>query len=345
MLKDASPPPAADSPLAAFDGAIVPNRTGALYRAGLALVAFAMALLPAFYLARESAELAETDALIGQYYGVVRIGFHPLFIERQLPVPVERAVALAEWRAACAEIEALREEAEKISVACIEQLERRGRLLTAYHLAKADFEFSPEDFGLPDHATTSSELRTATEVTLPDAETAIDEHLARLEPFFAALRRRIGLALTFHANSDAVSSITSEESAVLLPLVAALGAEMKEVLAMADRLRALGALIENRGNHPDTTQVDIEARELAFDLRSRAIGIKERVGGLIYPFAHSRGHLTVAEYLHVGQSPEFDWRRSYEGGIVYVNRLIDLHRRLIGRTLAFADSAEKAAES
>ena len=301
-------------------------------------------LMSADELVRESAELAETDALIGRYYGAVRIGFHPLFIERQLPAPVEQAVALAEWRAACADIEALREEAEKVSAACMEQLQRRGRLLIAHHLATADFEFSPEDFGLPDHATTPSELRMAAEVALPDAETAIDEHLARLEPFFAALRRRIGLALTLHANSGAVPSITSEESAVLIPLVAALGAEMKEVLAMADRLGALGALIENRGNHPDTAQVDIEARELAFGLRSRAIGITERVGGLPYPFAHPRGQLTVAEYLHVGQPPEFDWRYSYEYGIVYVNQLIDLHRRLIGRLLALADSAEKTAE-
>lgn len=45
------PAPAAQSPLAAFDGAIVPNRTGVLYRAGLTLVAFAMVLLPIVYLA------------------------------------------------------------------------------------------------------------------------------------------------------------------------------------------------------------------------------------------------------------------------------------------------------
>jgi hypothetical protein len=48
---EVSPSEAADSPLAAFKGTIVPNRTGALYRTGLAVVAFAMVLLPVIYLA------------------------------------------------------------------------------------------------------------------------------------------------------------------------------------------------------------------------------------------------------------------------------------------------------
>src|SRR5262245_7724918 len=51
MPKEVPPLRAADSPLAAFDGIIVPNRTGTLYNAGLAFVAFAMVLLPVIYLA------------------------------------------------------------------------------------------------------------------------------------------------------------------------------------------------------------------------------------------------------------------------------------------------------
>jgi Zn-dependent protease with chaperone function len=51
----ASPPTAntapANSPLQAFTGAIEPTKTGPLYSAGLALVAFAMVLLPVIYIA------------------------------------------------------------------------------------------------------------------------------------------------------------------------------------------------------------------------------------------------------------------------------------------------------
>ena len=39
------------SPLEAFTGVIVPAKTGSLYNAGLAVVAFAMVLLPSLYIA------------------------------------------------------------------------------------------------------------------------------------------------------------------------------------------------------------------------------------------------------------------------------------------------------
>lgn len=301
-------------------------------------------LVSAEELVRESAELAETGSLMGRYYGPVRISFHPLFIERQLPAPGERDAALAEWRAACAEIDALREEAEKVSLACIEQLQRRDQLVTAYYLAVANFEFPPADFGLPDHATTPSELKMAADVALPGAETAIDNHLARLEPFFAALRRRVGLALRLHAKSDAGSLVAAEETTMLVPLVAAVGAEMKEVQIIAARVSALTALAENRGNHPDVLHVDEEILKLASDLQRRVTLVKERVGGLTYPFDHPGGHLTIAEFLQVAHVTPIDWQRTHEDGMALVNRLIELHRRLIGRILVAADSAEKALE-
>jgi Zn-dependent protease with chaperone function len=302
-------------------------------------------LISADDLLRESTAIAGAEAMVVCYYGTVRSFLHPLLIDRQLPAPVEPAAALAEWRVACGAIEAQREEAQKASAACIEHLQRRDNLLSAYHLAAANFQFSPEAYGLPDHATSASELRTAAEVALPEAETAIDEHLAQLEPFFAALRQRIGLALTFHANSSTVSPLAAEESAVLVPLLVVVGAEMKEARATGAKLRALTALAQNRSSHPDPSQVDDEALKLASDLQRGVIRIKERVGSFTYPFAHPRGHLTIAEYLRGGQSTVHGWQRSYEDGMAHVNRLFDLHHRLLGRVLALADLAEKALDN
>lgn len=299
-------------------------------------------LISADELQSERAATAEAEALVSRYYGDVSIALLPLLIDRQPPVPVEPVTALAEWRAACGEIEARREEAQKASAACVEQLQRRANLVTAYHLAAAKFAFAPEDFDLPDYATTPSELRTAAEVALPDVASAIDEQLARLAPFFTSLRKRIGLALALHAGSGAIAPAAAQETAVITPLLAMVGAEMKEALAMEARLRALAALAQNRSNHPDPADVDDAARKLASDLRNGIIGLRERLGSFSYPFADPRGQLTLADYLGAAQSAEHDWQGSLESGAAHVNRLFDLHHRLVGRVLALADTAEKA---
>lgn len=299
-------------------------------------------LMSADELQSERAAIAEAEALVSRYYGDVSIVLLPLLIDRQLPVTAEPVAALAEWRAACGEVEARREEAQEASAACVEQLQRRSNLVTAYHLAAAKFAFAPEDFGLSDDATTPSELRTAAEVALPDVAPAIDEQLTRLEPFFAALRKRIGLALALHAGSGAITPAAAQETAVVMPLLAAVGAEMKEALVMEARLRALAALARNRSNHADPADVDDEARKLASDLRDGIIGLRERLGSFTYPFADPRGQLTIADYLGAAQSTAHDWQGSLESGAAHVNRLFDLHHRLIGRALALADPAEKA---
>jgi hypothetical protein len=291
---------------------------------------------------RESAAIAQAEALVRRYYGDVNMSLHPLLIDRQLPVPAEPAAALAQWRAACKEIEARREEAQKTSAACAELMQRRGDLLTAYHLAAANFQFEAKTFSLPDGAASPGELRTAAEDALPETATAIEEHLVRLEPFFAALRQRIGLALTFHGDNSAASAVAAEESAALVPLLVAVGAEMRGAHDMAAKLGALTALAQNRSNHPDPSRVDSEALKLASDLRAGVIRIKERVGSFTYPFVHPRGHLMIAEYLRAGQLAEHEWQRSYEDGTTHVNRLFTLHYRLIGGVLALADLAEKA---
>jgi len=298
-------------------------------------------LVSADELLRERAEDAETEAMVRRYYGAVLINLHPLLIDGNLPVPADRAAALAQWQTACKELEAMREEAEKTSAACVELMERRLGLVAAHHLAAANFEFDAIAFGLSEAATSPSELRTAAEIALPEAAMAIEEHLARLEPFFAVLRKRIALALAIYGDIDAASPV-AQESATLVPLVAALGVEMKGAHDLGANLRALMPLAENRDNHSDPSQVDNEMQKLASALQAGVTGIKERLGGLNYPFADPRGPLTIAEYLQAGQLAEEEWERSYEEGARYVNRLFALHYRLVGRILTLADSAEKA---
>ncbi len=311
-----------------------------LYERHFSLVFADRDLVTADEIVRERAEIAEADALARRYYGAVNTSLHPLLIDRQLPVLIGSAAAFADWRAARDEVEARREEAQKTSAACVEHLNRRANLLSAYHLAAAGIHFEPKAFGLSDGATSPGELRMAAEEALPEAETAYEEHLARLEPFFAALRQRIGLALAIYRDNGAALQ-AAQECATLVPLVAAVQAEMKGVRDMWVKLSAFSVLVQNRSNHPDPSRVDEQASRLAAELRSGVIRIKERLGGIAYPFIHPRGRLLIAEYLRAGHVAEHEWQRSIDDGTTHVNRLVTLHYRLVGRILALADLAEK----
>lgn len=302
-------------------------------------------LMSAEEILRESAASTEADAMVRRYYGTVNITWHPLFIDRQLPQPANAAEAMAQWQIARAESEARREEAQKTSAACGDQIQRRASLMSVQRLAAASFQVKPEAFGLPDHATSPGELETAAKSALEETATTMNDHLVQMEPFVAALRQRIGLALALNVNGAGISSPgMAEEIAALVPLLTAVGAEMQRAHAMASSLRAFTVLAQNRDNHSDPSQVDNQVLALVTDLQAHVTGIQERLTGFTYPFAHARGQLTVAEYLQADQPAEHEWQRAYEAGTAHVDRLFALNYRLVGRVLALAESAEKALE-
>ena len=64
----------------------------------------------------------------------------------------------------------------------------------------------------------------------------------------------------------------------------------------------------------------------------------------VYPFAHARGALTVAEYARFEKPAENDWQRAYLDSGAHVERLFALHYRLVGRILALAAAGEATLE-
>jgi hypothetical protein len=111
---------------------------------------------------------------------------------------------------------------------------------------------------------------------------------------------------------------------------------------MAAKFKAFGVLAQSRRNHSNPIHVDRGMSELATELQTHLSGIQERLKQFVYPFAHARGRLTVAEYARYEKHVDNDLERVYLDTKAYLDRLFPLHYRLIGRVLAAADTAESS---
>ena len=302
-------------------------------------------LMSAEEILRESAASAQADAMVRKYYGNVNISLKPLLATGELlPIP-DAEEAIGRWRDGRSAIEALRADAERFSAECVEQQKRLVSLISAHSLAKAGFKLQPKEFGLPENATSAGEQEIAARLARDGTAAASSDRLSRLEPFMAALRQRVTLALRFaHANRNVSISEGAGEVAELARLLAAVGAEMSRAHEVGSKMRAFLLLAQNRGNHSQPAAVDQAASELAAELQSLLAGIQERLTPFTYPFPHARGRLTVAEYARSEKPADNDWQRLYLDSNSHVERLFALHYRLIGRILAHADAAETSLE-
>jgi Zn-dependent protease with chaperone function len=302
-------------------------------------------LMSAEEILRESAASTQADAMVRKYYGDVNISLQPLLSSGELP-GCGTAEALGKWREAFQAAEALRAEAEKLSNECAEQQQRQADLIAAHSLTKAAFKLEPGQFGLPTHAMSRGEQEVAAREALAETRTVISERLSGLEPFMAALRERVTMALRLgQASGAGFRPERATEIHELARLLAAVAAEMPRAHEMGSKLRAFMLLAQNRGNHSDPAQVDQIVSGLAAEFESAVREIQERLKGFAYPFPHARGQLTVAEYARAETQHEHEWVRAYQEANAHVDRLFALHYRLIGQVLVRADECEKSLEA
>jgi len=298
-------------------------------------------LMSADEILRESAVSAEAEAMVRKYYGRVNLSLKPLLTTGELTPVAAGEDATAKWRDAQRRTEELRAEAEKFSAECAEQQGRLPELTTAHRLAKAGFKLEPKAFELPEHATSIGEQEEAARHAIEESSAYLNYQLEELEPFMAALRERVTLALRLgQASEMGQRRENAGEVAKLARLAAAVGAELTPLHEIGVRLKAFSALVRNRANHSDPAQVDKAVSEIAAEVRSRVAGIQERLKDLAYPFPHARGRLTVAEYARFEKDETNPWARAYLDASAHVERLFALNYRLIGRILACADEEE-----
>ncbi len=292
---------------------------------------------------RESTANAEAEAMVRKYYGRVNLSLRPLLQSGELPPVVPEENGLEQWREACRSTEALRGEAEKASGEYAQAQTRMVDFVAAYRLAQAGFKIQPKEFGLPEHATSVGEQETAAVTAIRETSSAMAEILKRIEPFMAALQRRVTLALRLaQAGSPGAQSDTVVPPDELVRLLAAVGADMSHAHQMGSKLRSFVLLAQNRGNHSDPGQVDKVVAQVAAELESSVAGIQAHLKDFTYPFPHARGRLSVAEYARFEKPDENDWIRAYQDADVHVDRLFALHFQLVGRILARTHAAENS---
>lgn len=292
---------------------------------------------------RESSASAEAEALVRKYYGEVNISLKPLAIE---PDPFTgRVGSLADWEEARRSCANLRAAAEKSSAAFGELQRRLVDARTAFRLAKAGFQLKAKEFGLPASATSAGEQETAARAAIEEASASASDRLLEVEPFIAAVRRRVNSAIRFALQTPEFRG--AEKAQDLLEfarLLAAVAAEMPAVHDIATKLPGFASLAQNRGNHSDPAAVDKAIAEIANELKTAVEEIQSRLANYEYPFAHARGRLTVAEYARTEQKTEHELQRVYVGASDLVDKLFALHYRLVGRILSAADAAERSLE-
>ena len=292
---------------------------------------------------RESTESAEADLLMRKFYGSVNISFKPLLTSGALP-PINSIEALANWQKARETTDRLRAEAEKISTECTEQEKRLLVLVSAHALTKVGFSLDPKDFGLPEHGFpvgSAGMQERAIEPMVNTLSATLAQQLGRLEPFIMALRERVTLALGLVHASNSVEPQAAGELPSLVPLLAAVGAEMPRVREIGMKLRALMLLWQNRGNTSSPADVDMQLSQLMTELQSINRGIQQRLSQFAYPFPHPKGRLTAADYARSDKTADNELHRTYLDSDAHIDRLFALHYRLLGRVLACADAAEK----
>jgi hypothetical protein len=236
----------------------------------------------------------------------------------------------------------LRGAAEKFSAECVEQQERLPHLVSAHCLAKAGFKLNPEEFGLPCEATSAGDQEIAARTGLETTTAARSDLLGKLEPFMAALRQRVTLALRLgQANAESLKPGVAGEVTGLARLLAAVAAEMPRAYELNSKEDAFLQLVRNRGNTSSPAQVDAAVSKLETELQSLITGIQERLKPFAYPFPHARGSLTVAEYARYEKPTENEWQRLYLDCHSHVDRVFSLHYRLVGRILSLAEEGEE----
>ena len=301
-------------------------------------------LMSAEEILRESAASAEADSMVRKYYGDVNISLKPLLVAEGLPALGDGGDA-AKWREAVRASEELRGPAEKISAECVEQQNALADFISAQRLAGAGFRLEPKEFGLPETATSAGEQEKAAHSAVEKASADLSDRLAKLEPFMAASRGRVILALGFSRGNRGVPAESANDVPELVRLLAAVGAEMPRVHEIGMKLRAFALLGQNSGNHSSPEVVNEALVHVATELQRLTEGIQKRLAGFPYPFSHARGALSVAEYARSEKPAENNLHRVYLDCDAHVDRLFALHYRLLGKVLAHADAGEKVLSS
>ncbi|HWF20388.1 MAG TPA: hypothetical protein VG754_14045, partial [Verrucomicrobiae bacterium] len=204
---------------------------------------------------------------------------------------------------------------------------------------RAGFKLEAKAFGFPASATSVADQEIAGKFAVEEASGTIRQQIQMLNPFVAALRTRITLALQL-TRPAATNGEPASELDNLIKALAATGKTLPTLHQIGIRLRPFTVLAQNRGNHRNPMEVSSHMNRIADELQKLAAEAQLPLGGLAYPFPHPRGQLSVVEYARYEKPTQNRWEEAYNDGNAHLERLFSLHYRLLGRLLALAIASE-----
>ena len=215
----------------------------------------------------------------------------------------------------------------------------------ALSLFKADKKVKPEVVNLP-RATIS-----AAEAALDSANATTESALAGFEPFGTAAAERLGLALGLLELDLVVGRVPDgvvlrDEARSLYPAAAVLGGRVvPELSRLVPAIGALGFLINlyhSGKNDKDQAMINALLRGTRL-LHERLTQLKWKIGDAVaYPFEHAHAGVTLGRFLLPSLPESQDVGGVVETASETRDRLIDLHRRVLGRLTATAEAVERA---
>ncbi len=226
-----------------------------------------------------------------------------------------------------------------------ELLDWAGKAEAALALLKAGKTFKPAEFDLP-------------RATIPAAESARDANAAEilandaaLEPFGRAATDRLLAALALLELDAAVARVPEgaarrDEARALYPAASALGGRiMLELSPVLRAYRALGVLVEKyqAGRVVDDAAMNNALRRGGRALHDRLTELRWKIGDATpYPFEHAREGISLGQFALPAVPGAEEIGDLLQVASEAMDRIIALHRRVLGRLAATAEAVERA---
>ena len=306
--------------------------TGNYYKDVLELAPGSVALQSLSKMTSESDEAKRGDEASEKYFDGVLGAAAMVFLS---PEDVAHGPSAEEWRTRNQTERKAATEGEKSAAKQLhESFQREHDLIRVGALDEAKISWRAEDLKLSSKKEVTAEF-VATRAKLNEANKT-------LAPLLSRSRARLASAIGSYLNSNAHSD---DEKAEVRRCIATLNffeginQSLQNVLL---HTTPLGAILNNMERSSKQEAVYEAVKRHSDDLNASVNAVLERAKAVAYPLPHSRGSVTMWEYLTDGVAHGDPMILTFLRGTAILDRVYAIYRRIIGRlsVLALAEEAQ-----
>ena len=204
----------------------------------------------------------------------------------------------------------------------------------ASELFQAGFRIRPKAFGLPRSLSALSDRQKA-------VATRRDRARVKLAEFDRIARKRIGEALSVHLAAGAlVRKAQRLQTRRVLRVMEGMGGVFPTLLKLRRRVLAQRALLQNLRPATLSRSVIERLQRNAVELLELSAELRSGLARIPYPFDHATGKISVADYAKADFNDRQLVARSYKMAEAQLERLFDLHFRVMGYLCSTVEAVE-----